>query len=137
MAQLYVPLFMLLILVASCSTVLFHIESDPLVASCADAWRAAGIPSNFLASRPDGVQWDCAMCDLAAGGVNASHECVTCRGFPPSMPECIGIRWAQTFVSIPHAMWFVLVTVTTVGYGDQTPETWCGHAPPRRPSGSV
>ncbi len=126
MAQLYVPMFMLLILVASCSTVVFHIERDATIDECVGRWQSEGVDAAFLSSRPEGVQWDCSVCDPAAAGNTSSFECATCRGYPIGHPECLGIRWAQIFVSIPHAMWFVLVTVTTVGYGDVSPVTWPG-----------
>ena len=38
--------------------------------------------------------------------------------------------WANpekaAFESIPHAVWFMLVTMTTVGYGDVSPNTSAG-----------
>lgn len=37
-----------------------------------------------------------------------------------NMPE-------TTFISIPKAMWWTIVTMTAVGYGDMVPETWIGH----------
>ena len=34
--------------------------------------------------------------------------------------------WGQTFEDIPHAIWYNVVTITTVGYGDVYPETMRG-----------
>ena len=41
-------------------------------------------------------------------------------------PECSGIAWGQTFLDVPRSMWFMFVTVSTVGYGDVSPATWQG-----------
>jgi hypothetical protein len=32
----------------------------------------------------------------------------------------------ENITGMPHAMWFVIVSVTTVGYGDTIPRTWMG-----------
>merc|ERR1712151_1294426 len=37
-----------------------------------------------------------------------------------------GVEDQDGFVSIPEAMWFVFVTMTTVGYGDMSPITPIG-----------
>lgn len=145
MAQLYVPLFMLLILVASCSTVLYKIEYRAIVDECRSMWLTAGVSADFVEQQPKGVTWDCIVCDsgssldssdgsssLGTDGTSwaaaqlTAQFCTTCRGYPDGHPECLGVPWQQTFISVPHAMWFVLVTVTTVGFGDVSPATWSG-----------
>ena len=52
--------------------------------------------------------------------------CATCRGYPVGHSECDGSEWSQTFPTLPAAMWFILTTVTTVGYGDVYPITPLG-----------
>jgi hypothetical protein len=44
----------------------------------------------------------------------------------PSQYKCLSVPFAQNFVSVPHAMYFALVSVTTVGFGDITANTWGG-----------
>ena len=39
-----------------------------------------------------------------------------------------GVASIAAFRSIPHAIWFMLVTMTTVGYGDVSPNTGVGKA---------
>jgi len=41
--------------------------------------------------------------------------------------DCL-LEDVAAFISIPHAMWFIVVTVSTVGYGDVTPHTVPGKA---------
>ena len=49
------------------------------------------------------------------------YACQTCVGFPPGHPECLHVPWAQTFTTITDAIWYNIVTITTVGYGDIYP----------------
>ena len=62
------------------------------------------------------------------------YACQTCVGFPPGHPECLHVQWGQTFTSITDAIWYNIVTITTVGYGDFTPTSplaklfTCGYA---------
>lgn len=96
----------------------------------------------FLLAHPSGAGWSCDVCDdfTDAAGAGAAalpsmdaeeralaeQRCLTCNGFPTAHPECAGVPFAQTFPDVPRAMWFVFVTVTTVGYGDVSPTTWQG-----------
>jgi hypothetical protein len=48
--------------------------------------------------------------------LNATLEAATC---PPI---------ASKFLSIPHSMWFMIVTLSTVGYGDIVPLCWGGRS---------
>jgi len=41
-------------------------------------------------------------------------------------PACVPILRQTAFASIPHALWWSVVTVTTVGYGDVVPITALG-----------
>ena len=108
---------------------------------CAELWKLHGVEREFLLSNPSGAGWGCDVCEAvdvdAGSGVHSStmeaddralavQRCLTCGGFPPGHPECAGVAFAQTFPDIPRAMWFVFVTVTTVGYGDVSPTTWQG-----------
>ena len=121
--------------------VLFHIEYDPAVEACNELWQAQhGVTPAFIAAHPEGVTWGCDVCDatntstaatataVQAAAVQAAavELCATCTGMPAAHPECHGLRFAQTFESIPRAMWFLTVTVTTVGFGDVAPATWIG-----------
>lgn len=121
--QLLVPFFMLLLMVITCATCLYHIEWSSQVELCNQQWRAANVTSRFLRARPTGVQWGCEVCPKAeryvgsssADGVDvadATDLCTTCTGYPPGAIECLGVPFGQKFLSIPHAAWFVLATVT-------------------------
>ena len=108
---------------------------------CAELWKQIGVEREFLLANPSGAGWGCDVCDAvdadAGSGQGsaamdaderalAAQRCLTCGGYPPGHPECAGVAFAQTFPDIPRAMWFVFVTVTTVGYGDVSPTTWQG-----------
>jgi len=122
--QLGVPMFMLLVVGTTFASILYEVEWDPLIDECVRLWLASGIDIRFIRSRPLGVVWDCLVCDEVNG--TSTGECATCNGYPGAHTQCIGIPWAQTFPSVVEAMWFVGVTMTTVGYGDQVPYTWQG-----------
>lgn len=131
--ELLVPGFLLVILCLACSAMVYDIEWDQGAYDCGQLWQQMGITRLFLLAHPDGPNWDCAVCDANQSALMATRAvdtvdqlCTTCTGFPPGHPECAGVPFAQTFPDIPRAMWFVLVTVTTVGYGDVSPRTWQG-----------
>ena len=132
MSQLSVPLFMLFIMIYVFSSILYEIEFNTDLERCNERWRAQGVDEKFLIDYPDGVSWGCDVC--AAEQSNSSdvdlwvvrNMCVTCGGFPSGHPECATLRFAQIFRSVPGTMWFMIATVTTVGYGDLSPNTWRG-----------
>lgn len=132
--QLYVPLFMLLLMVFCFAAIVYEIEFDASVQSCVELWKKQGIATAFIKSHGDGVSWDCTTCTQVAECQRGDASCVadydmkckTCDGYPIGHPECNGIGWGQTFPDIPRSMWFMFVTVSTVGYGDVSPTTWQG-----------
>ena len=130
--QLYVPMFMLLIMVICFSTVLYELEYDRTIHDCAALWRTQNVTSLFLRSQPRGVDWGCDVCsdDVSAmvvdGNVTRDMLCATCVGYPEGHPECLGVPFAQEFVTIPAAMWFMVVTITTTGFGDMVPTSPLG-----------
>ena len=140
--QLGVPFFMLLIMLFCFACIMLEIEWDHDIESCMQWWIRQGVAREFLVERPRGVEWDCTVChngtivDAPSGecepGVPAAacteqiYLCATCNGFPSGHPECAGLRFAQLFPDVPRTIWFMMVTVTTVGYGDAVPETWRG-----------
>ena len=122
-----------------------HAQFSSEVAACFEHWRANNVSAAFLRARPKGVTWDCELCPadgreepgpagrraLAALQPPVDTDelvelCTTCRGYPEGEPQCLGVPFAQVYLSVPHAMWFVLATVTTVGYGDVTPVSSMG-----------
>ena len=131
--ELLVPLFMLAIMTVSFSSIMYDIEWDQTSYDCAELWKAHGVDRTFLLANRGGADWSCDVCEPstlvalpAADAAIATQRCLTCNGFPPGHPECAGVPLAQNFPDIPRAMWFMFVTVTTVGYGDVTPDTWQG-----------
>ena len=121
--QLHVPLFMLLIMVIAFSTLLFTMELSPIINDCKQWWVDAGVAASFLRAHPEGVTWGCDVCNHTAVMTDrAADLCATCVGWPPGHPECASVPFEQEFASVPAAMWFLLVTITTVGYGDQVPK---------------
>jgi hypothetical protein len=132
--QLYVPLFMLLLMVFCFAAIVFEIEFDASVQACVELWKDEGISTSFIKSYPDGVTWDCSACtqgaecqkEDAACILDQDMKCKTCNGYPAGHPECAPVVWGQTFQDIPRSMWFMFVTVSTVGYGDVSPTTWQG-----------
>ena len=134
LGQLLVPLFMLTLMVFCFASIVFEIEYDGVVHSCVSLWLAQGIPSSFLKAHADGVEWGCDACTLGVECPTGDTKCVadfeqkcnTCVGYPTGHPECLGVAWGQTFQDIPRSMWFMFVTVSTVGYGDVSPGTWQG-----------
>ena len=132
--QLYVPMFMLLLMVFCFAAIVYEIEFDPDVQACVELWKKEGVSASFIKANSDGVTWDCSTCtqgaecqhDDAACAADFDMKCLTCNGYPPGHPECGSIVWGQTFVDIPRSMWFMLVTVSTVGYGDVSPTSWQG-----------
>ena len=134
MSQLLVPLFMLTLMVLGFAAILFEIEYDSDVHACNALWMAEGVDRKFLKANPHGVVWDCSVCatkseclpDDAECASLYDYRCLTCAGYPTDHPECKDLGWGQTFPDIPRSMWFMFVTVSTVGYGDVTPKTWQG-----------
>jgi hypothetical protein len=113
---------------------------DHEVERCARLWAEVGVSRTFLAERPAGVRWDCDVCDHLKNSSSLEcfesvealvckqqqELCLTCTGYPPGHSECSGLRFDQFYPNIPRAMWFMMVTFSTVGYGDLTPQTWRG-----------
>ena len=149
MEQLGVPLFMLATMVVCFSSVLYQVEYDEAIQQCVELWKAeADLPDRFFFDHPGGVAWGCDVCppgtaatDAAAGAaagaaadttaatpaeVLLTYRCATCAGYPAGHPECSNVAFEQQFQSVPHAMWFLIVTVTTVGFGDVSPSTTLG-----------
>ena len=94
--QLYVPLFMLLLMVVSFSTLLYALEFSSEVHACATYWEEANVTPAFLLAHPDGVTWTCDVCEAAvagrdrAGASRVGDMCTTCNGWPDGHPECVG-----------------------------------------------
>ena len=65
LVQLFVPLFMLMLMLFIFACVMFEIEWDYEVAQCAERWLAHGVSRTFLEARADGVDWDCSVCSAA------------------------------------------------------------------------
>ena len=130
-SALIVPLFLLVLVVASCSSVLWELERDEDVDACVQLWKDHGVTSAFLREHPDGVSWSCD--DLPCATQNSTSSitgmmCASCGGYPTGHPQCLGLPFAQRIHSIPHAMWFLVVAVTTVGFGDVVPQSGLGQA---------
>jgi hypothetical protein len=130
LSQLLVPLFMLFAMVMLFSMIMYDLEYDTSIEWCSKLWRAHGLTTAFFAAHPGGVDWGCEACSLASsrpgGNGTLQQLCLSCEGYPPQHPECLGVAFEQNFRDLPATMWFTMVTVTTVGYGDISPATWRG-----------
>ena len=130
LSQLLVPLFMLTNMIFFFSMIIYDIEWDASIAACVKLWRAEGVTTAFMEAKPGGVDWGCDACTLtsttAEGRETLRQQCLTCRGYPDAHPECLGVAFVQQFRDLPRAMWYIVVTVTTVGYGDMYPVKWQG-----------
>jgi len=130
--RLVVPLFLMFILVFCFAAIIFELEWDRELHACSQLWAAEGITREFRQAWPGGVSWDCSVCDGLDGGspsLATSTEqqmCAVCAGAPAGHPECQGVAFEQNFANIPYAMWFMFVTMTTVGYGDVYPSSPIG-----------
>ena len=62
--QLYVPLFMLLVMVFCFAAIVYEIEFDPAVQDCVQLWKAQGVAGWFIKTYGDGVGWDCSACEM-------------------------------------------------------------------------
>ena len=129
--QLFVPLFMLSIMVICFSTILYEVEYDRTIHDYNSHWLAQNVSAAFLRARPAGVAWSCDVCTTdfseIVGSIDEGREqCNTCNGYPDGHPECVGVPFGQQFPNIPACMWFMVVTITTVGYGDSVPQSAVG-----------
>ena len=101
---------------------------------CVELWKEQGILSKFIKANPDGPTWDCSTCSQKDECQETDASCIeeydmkckTCAGYPTGAPQCASVSWGQNFPDITRAMWFMFVTVSTVGYGDVSPVTWQG-----------
>eukprot|EP00966_Prymnesium_polylepis_P045631 1056600-Prymnesium_polylepis.1 len=96
--QLYMPIFMLMIMLVSFSTLLVELEWSPAIDSCVQAWLDTGaVNESFIESHPGGVTWECGtVCGIGAlsqspqAMLEQQQLCATCGGFPDGHPECLG-----------------------------------------------
>ena len=108
--QLFVPLFMLSIMVICFSTILYEVEYDRTIHDCNSHWLAQNVSAAFLRARPAGVAWSCDVCTTdfseIVGSIDEGREqCNTCNGYPDGHPECVGVPFGQQFPNIPACMW--------------------------------
>ena len=112
LAQLFIPMFMLLIMVFCFASIMFEIEWDYDIETCAQHWLSHGVSRDFLIFRGS-VRWGCDVCDQLANATSLECEvgvaaaacreqqmlCTTCAGHPPGHAECNG---CALLARLPH-----------------------------------
>jgi len=116
--SILVLVFCLVIGVVLASSALYYVEK----LSCPDS---SAMQSEIISSggatvwenRTVVTAWDRYVSECRASGDGLSEDGTLC---------CNDDETALDFPSIPHAFWWSVVTMTTVGFGDLYPRTWQG-----------
>ena len=129
LSQLLVPLFMLFAMVFLFSMIIYDIEWDSNIERCRQLWSAQGITNTFLSLTATAYRGAASLVDLRLRRSMETRplSSIAKRAMVthPARPSVSGVVFTQT-TDMPAAMWFTVVTVTTVGYGDVSPTTWRG-----------